>query len=155
MIIQYLPAFLVGCILAQGRLDDKLLSLLPIAFWSIMLLASLLTILFVVSKELPLGSIYRKYPTYIVLVFLYSALRRIEFNLSIYLINLDRCSMGIYIVHHLLIWAFLFYCPQSQRLMNEHYILAPIIMLVTVFLASWGITYMVLKNKYIAKIIGT
>lgn len=155
MILRYLPAFLIGVLLAQRRWHERLNGLNPIVFSLIMLLSVLLTIFFIFSEKLPFGTIYRKYPVYITLVFLYSALCRKELHLPAFVLSLDRCSMGIYIIHHLLIWIFLFYCSQAQQLMNEYYILAPMVMFVSIFIASWGITHLMLKNKYTAKIIGT
>ena len=155
MILRYLPAFFIGVLLAQRRWHERLNGLNPIVFSLIMLLSVLLTIFFIFSEKLPFGTIYRKYPVYITLVFLYSALCRKELHLPAFVLSLDRCSMGIYIIHHLLIWTFLFYCSQAQQLMNEYYILAPMVMFVSIFIASWGITHLMLKNKYTAKIIGT
>lgn len=146
--------FGLGVLMAQRRWNEVFSRLNPIVFFAIMLTSILVMIWFSVSTVLPYGSMYERYPVYVIVVCLYSALNKRKWHLSKIALSLDNCSLGIYIFHHLLIWAFLFYYPLASRLMNEHYILAPLVLFVIVYFVSWGITYIMKKNKYTNKFIG-
>ena len=70
---------------------------------------------------------------------------------GILLLNLDRCSMGIYIIHHILVMLLL--QNNFVRLMlDSHYFIAPIIMFIVILMISWFITNLLLKfqiSKYL------
>ena len=68
-------------------------------------------------------------------------------NISAITISLDKCSMGIYIVHHILIQEMnsinVFY-----NLMAVNNILYPIIQFVVITAVSWLIVYILKKNSW-------
>ena len=73
---------------------------------------------------LPLGYLYLLYFT------------TINVNrLSKWIISLDKASMGIYLIHHPIIWNLVKY-SQTQSILAEHYILAPIIVTAVVLVVS-------------------
>lgn len=53
-------------------------------------------------------------------------------------LSLDRCSMGVYIIHHILIMYLLQY-REVKDLMVCHYVIMPFILFFFLLLISWGI----------------
>ena len=67
---------------------------------------------------------------------IYIAFTTINVNrLSKWIISLDKASMGIYLIHHPIIWNLVKY-SQTQSILAEHYILAPIIVTAVVLVVS-------------------
>lgn len=67
--------------------------------------------------------------------------------------NISNCSMGIYLIHHPIIWnAVANEWIRYQLCMNPY--LASFILILTSFLISWLLTYLILKIKYIKLILG-
>ena len=60
--------------------------------------------------------------------------------------DLDKSSMGIYILHHILILDFVS-LPVGAGFMNEHVILAPAVVFVVSLLLSWAITHAILRTR--------
>lgn len=54
---------------------------------------------------------------------------------------LDRYSLSIYIIHHILIFVYLDYVPNAQSFMTNHYAIAPILLFIMVLPMSLGISY--------------
>ena len=69
------------------------------------------------------------------------------------LTRVDSCSMGIYIVHHIIIVALLCY-HSIAVLMTRHYIIAPLCLFIIVFAISWTLVVALKRVKYINFIIG-
>lgn len=83
------------------------------------------------------------------------ALQKVEkMNLkeSVLLKKLAMCSMGIYIVHHILI-EILLSLPNVREIMNVHVIASPFVLFVVVVVCSYLITSILLNNKYLSKIV--
>lgn len=59
--------------------------------------------------------------------------------------NLDKNSMGIYILHHIFIWLLFCYTPYLS-FMNAHVILGPLFLFLSVFGVSWTLVNFI--NKY-------
>lgn len=59
--------------------------------------------------------------------------------------NLDKNSMGIYILHHIFIWLLFCYTPYLS-FMNAHVILGPLFLFLSVFGVSWALVNFI--NKY-------
>lgn len=62
--------------------------------------------------------------------------------------NLDKNSMGIYIIHHLLIWVAIIYVPIVQDFMIYHTIVGPIFLFLAVFTTSWLLAHTFTNVKY-------
>lgn len=153
-VLIYLPSFLLGGIMVSHKWEYYIGSWKPCYFWPIYFFSIILACVFLTSKSLPFGQFYINIPTYVFLVFSYAALSRLNLVIPSVVLSLDKCSMGIYIIHHVLIWLFIYYCPFSTVLLNEYYISSPIIIFVIAILISWGLTLLLMKNNYISKCIG-
>lgn len=57
------------------------------------------------------------------------------------LLFLDHYSLAIYIIHHILIHASLYYIPGFKAAMTNHYILCPSVLFISVFFASLLLSY--------------
>lgn len=60
--------------------------------------------------------------------------------------SLDRCSMGIYILHHILI-AFPLQWPAVRAVMNGYWWLCPWLMFLVVYALSWVLTAALLRTR--------
>lgn len=60
--------------------------------------------------------------------------------------DLDRCGMGIYILHHIFIEAATHASPISH-LLCEHYCLGPVAIFLTAFLLAWLVAHAMLKTR--------
>lgn len=60
--------------------------------------------------------------------------------------SLDRCSMGIYILHHILI-AFPLQWPAVRAVMNDYWWLCPWLMFLVVYALSWMLTAALLRTR--------
>lgn len=67
--------------------------------------------------------------------------------------SLDTCSMGIYIVHHIIIRQ-LCRTDIGRTMFHIHYYAFPIILFVVVLLVSWAIVYQLKKYKFSKYFIG-
>jgi len=152
-IVHYLPSFLTGFLMVSGEWEEKINKLSPVLS-SFVVIISLSLAVYIAGNILPLSGLYSKYPMIIFFVFVYTILHCYISRPSTVILSLDRCSMGIYIIHHILIWGIIYYIPSSQALMKEHYIIAPLILFIMVFPVSYIITRILLSNKGTAKLIG-
>lgn len=69
------------------------------------------------------------------------------------IIRMDKCGMGIYVLHHILIM-WLLQSDDFILLMENHFIITPIALFVFVLLLSWGMTEFILRIKYLRFILG-
>lgn len=67
--------------------------------------------------------------------------------------SLDKCSMGIYIVHHIIIQE-MNKISAIEPFLHTHYYLYPILQFILVLLLSWFIVFVLQKNTYSKYIIG-
>lgn len=147
--LRYLPAFFVGALTARLRIPE-LFSKMP---KQVLLICTLLSLLLVItvtlSTSLPLGVLYMNLPTYFLLICIYSILALYPIKRSGKVMNnLDKNSMGIYIIHHLLIWVALIYFPIIQDFMIHHTIAGPIFLFFIVFTISWLLAHIFTKHRY-------
>ncbi len=153
--IKYLPAFMVGIMIAQHKWGEQISQWNDLRIVSFLGLSICAVIFMAVMKVLPFGLMYINIPTFVFIVFLYGFLsKHYHGNLPSVIQNLDSCSLGIYIIHHLLIWGILFYIPNILELMNEHFILAPIILFIGILATSWLLTNLFKRNNYTAHLVG-
>lgn len=73
--------------------------------------------------------------------------------LSNTIIRMDKCGMGIYVLHHILIM-WLLQSDDFILLMESHFIITPIALFVFVLLLSWGMTEFIIRIKYLRFILG-
>ena len=147
--VRYFPAFICGMLTVKLEIVERMLR------WSMPLrmltfaVSALLVLFICYMPSLPLGMLYVNIPIYCFLISLYVLLsvRPIRFGQRV-LTNLDKHSMGIYIVHHLLIWCALIYIPGITMLMDSHYIIAPAFLFLITFSLSWLLTTILSKNSF-------
>lgn len=128
-----LPDLLAGILVARLKVFSGLKSIS--ALWSTVffIIMSSIVGLPVFNISLPLLSIYYKYLIYIWIVSFYLILNHWKTESNSFIKTFDRNSMGIYIIHHILIYAILIYIPGFQTLMDNHFFLGPLILFATVF----------------------
>lgn len=86
------------------------------------------------------------------ILLLFSTLK-IPQHLPCWITNFDKCSMGIYLIHHPIIWNVAKY-NYTRKIMEVHYITGPIVVSLIALLLSWFISNQVNKNKYLHYILG-
>lgn len=74
-------------------------------------------------------------------------------SLPCWITNFDKCSMGIYLIHHPIIWNIAKY-NYTRKIMEVHYITGPIIVSIIALLLSWFISSYVNKSKHLHYILG-
>lgn len=148
--IHYMPAFLFGIASSAYNLQEKLYKLKTWIFNTSTIITTLLIISFSLPIALPGKFIYENIVIYVWLILIYTLLHhKIKIkNENKIIKSLDRHSMSIYIIHHIIIWAALVYIPPVIPFMEQHYFLAPIILFPTIFIISWGIATLSSKNKF-------
>jgi hypothetical protein len=150
LVLNYMPSFICGIITA--KISFGAIKLLQV--YVLFALSTIAELVVVTNPSLPYGSFYIGIPSLIWLSTLYLLLSRVivgrKRNQSQLIDSLDRHSMGIYIVHHILIWLLIVYIPGWETFMKGNYILAPIIMLGIVFPLSWLISSVIMRNRLTA-----
>lgn len=154
--ILYLPVFLWGILCAVSNLSEKLNNWRPVFFYSALALLSFILIPQVIAI-IPHGGFIFIPARCLWLIFIYTVLRhKIHLSkTSSSLINLDKNSLGIYIIHHILIWVVILYIPPVIPFMNQHYILAPIILFTIIFIISWLISELMHRHKITRKMLSS
>ncbi len=64
--------------------------------------------------------------------------------------KIDTCSMGIYVIHSIILWNISHWPPilkYTAPMLEGHYIIAPIVVVILVFIISWGLTDLLLKTR--------
>lgn len=145
---QYFPFYAIGMILGSFNLNRhelvrvevvaticSLLIMIVIAvFFKIDGLLRILGLIFVVS----IFALFRNYS---------------NINISATTISLDKCSMGIYIVHHILIQE-MNRINYFYHLMKTNIISYPIIQFIVITAVSWLIVYILKKNSWGKYLVG-
>lgn len=67
--------------------------------------------------------------------------------------SIDKSSMGIYLMHHPIMWNFVATDWGRNYLIKYQYI-TPILLIIFTFLITWFISYLLIKTKYLKFIIG-
>ena len=67
--------------------------------------------------------------------------------------SLDKCSMGIYIVHHILVQE-MNGISYFYQIASTHYYIYPIIQFLIITIVSWGFVALCRKNKYSKYVLG-
>lgn len=158
--LSYLPMFYLGMLTERYRLYDRMPTR---GMVSLAVLCQLFAIGVMLSlMDLPIMFMYAWLPTFLFILVAYKMLRVITLNYSMMtgarikaLGFLDRYSMSIYIIHHILIWAFLIYHPNALALLEYHDVSLPLILFVVIFTLSLSISYLIGMIPGAEYIIGT
>lgn len=146
-IVRYFYGFLIGCFIAWLEKTNKCkVSNERIIFYS--------QVLFIIAVVLNVTFLpkYFKYikviPIFLSLFFLLLYLNKsITFTLPKWLYSIDKNSMGIYLIHQILIFEVLLYVPGYQKFMDAYHVLAPILLFSFSFLSSWGVSLLISKSS--------
>lgn len=153
--VKYMPAFIIGMLTVRLQIAERM-SRWP--KWTIVVtfcITALLVAFMGYMPSLPFGLLYVSIPTYCFLICLYVLLSAapVRFGHNI-LNNFDKHSMGIYIIHHLLIWGILLYIPGAVVLMNAYPVLAPILLFGVVFFVAWVVSELLHKTDIGSLLLG-
>lgn len=153
-ILQYLPYFFIGIIFSRSKtsmetLSDKNHKLL---IFSLLCGVSLSIFLCFYTSNIHLINTISKY---IIIPFLsiiiisssWILCKRINFKDADIIRSLDKNSMGIYIIHHILIIAAISN-TQLSVIIGAHYIISPILLFLIGTLASWKISSWIKNMKF-------
>ncbi len=153
--VKYMPAFISGMIAARSAMNNLCIS--RIALVVALSFSALLIIGVVTATTLPFGMFYSNLPTYIWLISLYLLLWPLVSHKECPAIiaHIDRHSMGIYILHHLLIWGVLAFVPSLVAFITEHFLIAPVLLFLAVLIISWAIATAINANHITAKLFGS
>lgn len=139
---QYFPFYAIGMILGSLNLNKQKLVREEV----VVTICSLL-IMIVIAVLFKIDGLLRIFGLIFVVSFFALFRNFPNINISAITISLDKCSMGIYIVHHILIQEMnsinVFY-----NLMAVNNILYPIIQFVVITAVSWLIVYILKKNSW-------
>lgn len=107
-----------------------------------------------------LGESFFRHPTLCnllgigVVVFLFAHMRMSHIGfLPNWLNSLDKCSMGIYIVHHIILQE-MNGVTYFHELASTHYYIYPISQFILLTITSWGFVALCKKNKYSKYVLG-
>lgn len=95
----------------------------------------------------PYRSLYRSIPTYIAIMAVFRLLDEHYVKTNTIIKSLDKCSLGIYILHHIYIFVILTYVPSSHIFMRSEILLGSIAMFISSLFISWGLSFVMLRNK--------
>lgn len=147
--IRFLPAFLCGILTVRLQISERMMHWPKLLQILTFVASSLLVVFVCYMPSLPFGRLYVNIPIYCFLICLYALLSARQIRVGKRIIdNLDKNSMGIYIIHHLLIWGALIYIPGLTILMDYHYILSPFTLFLITLTLSWLMTAVLNKNSY-------
>lgn len=129
--LEYLPLFYIGVILEKFNLYEKL----HFNVWCKLIIAMslfIVTVLFSSNLHIHFTLIGSWFSTSLLFILVYNLLSTSGFTNGYkrrtVLMLLDKYSMAIYIVHHILIFVYLDYVPNAGAIMTNHYLLAPLAM---------------------------
>ena len=145
---QYFPFYAIGMILGSFNLNrHKLVRVEVVAT-----ICSLL-IMIVIAVSFKMDGLLRIFGL-IFVVSIFALFRNFSnINISATTISLDKCSMGIYIVHHILIQE-MNRINYFYHLMKTNIISYPIIQFVVITAISWLIVYILKKNSWGKYLVG-
>lgn len=64
------------------------------------------------------------------------------------LLSLDKCAMGIYIIHHIFIYDLIIRYDRLRLILDTYPILAPIILFIIILPLSWFLTNLIIRSKF-------
>ena len=158
-ILQYLPYFFIGIIFSRSKTSMQTLSTKKYKLLIFLLCSVSLSIFlcFYTSNIHLINTISK----YIIIPFLsiivisssWILCQCINFKEVGIIRSLDKNSMGIYIIHHILIIAVISN-TQLSVIIGTHYIISPILLFFVVLLTSWWISLLINRYKVSSYILG-
>lgn len=149
-ILEYMPCFLSGILMYNVFKNDNL----SIPYIYIYIFACTFFSILIYSVDIPFSSFYKFVPFILIVSFIIFILRKENIILPKWLLNFEKNSLGIYIIHHILIHIVLLYVPFTQLLMNQHYIIAPISLLFFVIVTSWFLSDIIRRSNLLSWSLG-
>lgn len=153
LVLTYIPIFLWGMTVASNNLYDKLKNwTLPQLL--IVLIISFLLIVIINIVNPPLKVIYYSIPICMLLLFLYTIVwkRWGAIIPSKILTNLNDYSMGIYIIHHILIWWLI---DNLGAAVLSHDIIAHFVIFIVSLAVSYCVCSLFMRFRYTKYLIGS
>lgn len=141
----YLPLFLAGMMTERFGLGKRLVDRKGMA-----IVCAVLTVVAIIAIALlsvPASWLPQKLLSIMFLIFIVNILAcctggGIQNDRARHiLLFLDHYSLAIYIIHHILIHASLYYIPGFKAAMTDHYIVCPSVLFISVFFASLPLSY--------------
>lgn len=155
-VLGYMPFFLAGLMVSKFNIIDRY-KRLPTPIKLLLIIVSLILLaVYHIRGGFPLSGLIIWLPISYLFVGLYVALSHVILPNTLKNVagKLDRCSMGIYLVHHILIFAILLYIPHATVFMDTYPYVAPFALFATVFPLSYLITELLLRNKITSVLMG-
>jgi len=153
--IYYLPAFFMGIFCAKYA--DKLKDAMARYGKQIQVLAPILLILQLgfCFMDMPnsLCNQLTKLFSILIIISLWMLCLDKTWKTSSVIRNLDASSMGIYILHHILL-IYLITNDIAAHLMTEYWYVSPLLLFIFVLFASWALTTLINRSRYSKYIFG-
>lgn len=147
--LSYLPLFYLGMITEKFQLYDRFHFAKGISCLFVAALYVIGASVYYFHPAFPF--LYQWLPAYLLFVVAYSSMRTslspVGGGKSWDAVSLlDKYSLSIYILHHILIFLYLYYVPNGQGFMTQHHIVAPLLLFIAVsalsLLLSYTLSYM-------------
>lgn len=155
--ISYTMPFVIGILVIKYRLEDYFKQLPKLPFYCISIVVITCAILSILTPSMPMGSLYMNIPLYTVSLVIYLIFSRLRIGGGIapVLINLDKNSLGIYILHQFTgKYTLFYYFPSFVTFYDRHCLAAPILLFIFMFVGAWSISHLFHRNKYLSMLIG-
>lgn len=149
LFVKYFPLYMIGMLLSKVNFGR-----LAMLHGRILLYMFIALAVFVMQQLFLRRSILDQMTAVSVIVLLFVSLRTMKIkSLPSSIRSLDKCSMGIYIVHHIVIQE-MNGTACFHHLASTHCYLYPIIQFVMLTLLSWGFVALCDKSKYSKYVLG-
>ena len=139
-VLNYIPYFLSGIAISKYELFKSFQKFGKFRLTLFFMLTTLILFMYHLRGGFPLSTMYMWIVVASFICCLYVLAGKIVNNEKIcppHLLNsLDKTSMGIYLIHHILIYIFLIYVPYATSIMDNHPYISPCILFVCVLLLS-------------------
>ena len=150
-VIRYLPAFLAGVIFAKNEVAQRMRDFSTVQFILVYAASFATVIVFNIFKDtawgfmlLYISLIWWTFCNYIVVFRLVDNNKPAGRVLS----AADRHSMGIYLLHHLLLWGLFIFVPEICIFLDNHVFIGSVALIVLILSVSWALSYMLQANRY-------
>lgn len=156
--LSYLPIFYLGIIIEKFRLYDRFRFTRTTSCLLVVVLYAIGSSVYYFRPAFPF--LYQWLPTCLLFVVAYSSMKaglnsvgggKLWGVVSL----LDKYSLSIYILHHILIFLYLYYVPNGQGFMTQHYIVAPLLLFFAVSSLSLLLSYILSYMPCAQYVIGT
>lgn len=142
IVLKYLPFFYLGFLVAKSSLIEKI----KYPTISFIFFVLLYTVFSFMSTNKLYTFLYQLI-IYMCIVNLHAVLYNIKSCNSL-LLSLDKCAMGIYILHHIFIYDLIIRYDRFRLILDTYPILAPIILFIIILPLSWFLTNLIIRSKF-------